>query len=71
MLRAARGRVRGTHASGTGAFSIPDSLKSSIDMILAGYGSFPLRSEELKVGVAVMDNVEPVMNLSQRACAER
>jgi hypothetical protein len=44
---------------------VAGSLEPSINLVVARHGGFPLCSEEWKVYVAVMDNIVPVMEVSQ------
>jgi hypothetical protein len=46
-------------------------LEGGVDLIFASNGGFPLRSEEGKVCISVVDNVEPVAGVSQKLSWER
>lgn len=45
--------------------AVASNLEPSIDLVIARHSGFPLCSEEWKVHVAVMDNIVPMMEVSQ------
>lgn len=50
--------------------AIAGNLEPGIDLVVARHSGFPLCSEECKVRVAVMDNIVPVIEVSQTICEQ-